>query len=196
MMRLGILGSTRGTNMLAIIEAIRKGALAARIELVISNKSDALILDRARANGLNAEYLNPASLSRSEYDQCLDQLLKKHQVDLLVLIGYMRILSADFVTQWDHQIINVHPSLLPAHAGLMDLTVHQAVLDAKDKETGCTIHYVTPEVDAGPILLQMKCPVLENDSAESLKERVQALEGPALIAAISHHQQTLTRTTF
>lgn len=184
MIKLGILGSTRGTNMLAIIDAIKHKQLPASIELVISNKPDALILERARANGLNAEYLNPAGLSRSEYDQCITKLLIEHQVDLVVLIGYMRILSADFVTHWAGRVINVHPSLLPAHAGMMDLAVHQAVLDSLDKETGCTIHFVTSEVDAGPILLQMTCPVLADDSAESLKERVQTLEGPALIAAI------------
>ena len=101
----------------------------------------------------------------------------------LLSVGYMRILSAEFVTEWNNKVINVHPSLLPAFAGKMDLEVHQAVLD----ETGCTIHYVTPEVDEGPVLLQKKCAVLKNDTAESLKNRVQLLEGAALVEAIQYH---------
>lgn len=184
MLRLGILGSTRGTNMLAVIDAIKSGILAASIELVISNKPHAMILERANDNGLRNKYLSSEGLSRSEYDQEISTLLVEHQIDLVVLIGYMRILSADFVRYWHNKVINVHPSLLPAHAGKMDLEVHQSVIDSGDKETGCTIHYVTQEVDAGPVLLQMKCPVLHDDTSETLKARVQALEGQALVDAI------------
>lgn len=184
MMRLGVLGSTRGTNLLAIIDAINCEQLPASVEVVISNKADAIILERADSHYLKTEFLNPQGLSRHDYDQQISELLLKYQVDLVVLIGYMRILSADFVTRWHHKVINVHPSLLPAFAGKMDLEVHQAVLDAGGKETGCTIHYVTQEVDAGPVILQKKCPVLSDDNAESLKARVQALEGAALVEAI------------
>ncbi|KTD60853.1 phosphoribosylglycinamide formyltransferase [Legionella shakespearei DSM 23087] len=183
-MRLGILGSTRGTNMLAIIDAINKKQLDASIEVVISNKADAIILERAKAHALKTEFLSPKGLSREDYDEQISTLLMNYKVDLVVLIGYMRILSADFVSHWHHKVINVHPSLLPAFAGKMDLEVHQAVLDAGVKETGCTIHYVIQEVDAGPVILQKKCPVLPDDNAESLKARVQALEGDALVEAI------------
>ncbi|MCL9683749.1 phosphoribosylglycinamide formyltransferase [Legionella maioricensis] len=184
MIRLGILGSTRGTNMLTLIEAINKGALSATIEVVISNKSNALILERARNNGLKAEFLNTGDLSRSDYDKQINERLLHYHVDLVVLIGYMRILSPDFVALWNNKVINVHPSLLPAFAGKMDAGVHQAVLDSGIKETGCTIHYVTQQVDAGPIILQKKCEVLVNDTVDSLKHRVQELEGPALVEAI------------
>lgn len=183
-MRLGILGSTRGSNMLAIIRAIQEKKLSVSIEIVMSNKVDALILDRAQSHGLNAQYIDPKGLSRNEYDKVLSDCLLKAQVDLIVLIGYMRILSPCFVDLWTNKIINVHPSLLPAFSGLMDLQVHQAVLDSGISETGCTVHYVTQEVDAGPILLQKKCPVLTGDRAESLKDRVQTLEAEALIEAI------------
>jgi phosphoribosylglycinamide formyltransferase-1 len=184
MIRLGVLGSTRGTNMLTLIDAVDKGKLSATIEIVISNKSDALILERAFAHGIKAEYVNPEGLNRSDFDKKLTELLIQYKVDLVVLIGYMRILSADFVARWDNKVINLHPSLLPAFAGKMDIEVHQAVIDSGIKETGCTIHYVTQEVDAGPIILQKKCPVLAEDTPEALKQRVQELEGIALVEAI------------
>ena len=184
MIRLGILGSTRGTNMLALIDAISKGHLSATIEVVISNKSQAMILERATQHGLHAEFLSPESLSRSEYDQEISKRLLHYHVDLVVLIGYMRILSAEFVSAWHDRVINIHPSLLPAFAGKMDAEVHKAVLDSGVQETGCTVHYVTEQVDAGPILLQKKCPVLAGDTIDSLKQRVQELEGIALVDAI------------
>lgn len=184
MIRLGILGSTRGTNMLALIEAIRDKLLPATIEVVISNKPNAVILERAKLNGLHFEYLSSENLSRVAYDQKITDLLMRHHVDLVVLIGYMRILSPDFVACWPNKVINVHPSLLPAFAGKMDKEVHQAVLDSGINETGCTVHYVTQQVDSGPIIVQKKCSVLSGDTPDSLKERVQQLEGQALIKAI------------
>ncbi len=185
MRRLGILGSTRGTDMQAIIDAIAHQQLSAFINIVISNKQDAYILERARLHHIEALFVDPAQLSREEYDKKLSQLLKQYQVDVVVLIGYMRILSAEFIAAWRNKIINVHPSLLPAFAGGMDSNVHQAVLNAGVKETGCTVHYVTEDVDAGPILIQKKCPVLAGDTVESLKARVQKLEGEALVEAIA-----------
>jgi phosphoribosylglycinamide formyltransferase-1 len=185
--RLGILGSTRGTNLLTLINAIQTNRLQASIPIVISNKSDALILERARSHHLNAQFVDPTGLSRTDYDKKLSTLLQAAQVDLVVLIGYMRILSPEFVSTWQDKIINVHPSLLPQFAGGMDAHVHQAVLDAGVKETGCTVHRVTAEVDAGPILIQEKCAVLPDDTVETLKERVQQLEGEALIKVIATH---------
>lgn len=185
MIRLGILGSTRGTNMLALIDAINTGELNATIEVVISNKPHAIILERAKSYGLKSQFVDPEGLSRVDFDQKVSELLIKHQIDLVVLIGYMRILSADFVSQWNKRVINVHPSLLPAFAGKMDTEVHRAVLNSGVKETGCTIHYVTDEVDAGPIILQKKCSVWHDDTVESLKSKVQKLEGIALIDAIN-----------
>ena len=184
MIRLGILGSTRGTNMLALIQAIEDSILLATIEIVISNKPNALILERAKTSGLSAQYISPEGLNRSEYDKKISDLLVKHHVDLVVLIGYMRILSPDFVSFWSNKVINVHPSLLPAFAVKMDVQVHQAVLDVGMKESGCTIHYVTHHIDAGPIILQRKCRVSPDDTVESLKEKVQKLEGLALVQSI------------
>lgn len=184
MTRIAVLGSTRGTNLNALIEAINKGHLAASIEVVISNKAQAPILEKATNFGLQSIFANSKGLSRDDYDSYLSALLCQNRIDLIVLIGYMRILSAQFVLAWKNKIINIHPSLLPAYSGLMDLKVHQAILDAAEIETGCTVHFVSEEVDAGPIILQKKCPVLCADSAEQLKIRVQHLEGAALVEAL------------
>ncbi len=184
MIRLGILGSTRGTNLTALTDAIQQRRLDAAIEVVISNKQDALILDRAQQYGIKAQYLDPAGLSREAYDEKVSEVLNASAVELIVLIGYMRLLSSSFVNRWSNRVINVHPSLLPAHAGLMDLAVHRAVIDAGEQESGCTVHYVTEQVDAGPILLQKRCAVLPSDTPELLKARVQVLEGLALVESI------------
>ncbi|STY31559.1 phosphoribosylglycinamide formyltransferase [Legionella wadsworthii] len=184
MIRIAVLGSTRGTNLNALVTASKNHTLLASLELVLSNKRDALILQRAADFGIKSMFVDPQGLSRPEYDTHLSRLLQQHHIELVVLIGYMRILSAEFVQQWENKIINIHPSLLPAYGGLMNLEVHQAVLNAAEKETGCTVHVVTEHVDAGPIILQKKCPVLAGDTPEHLKTRVQELEGPALVEAI------------
>ncbi len=196
MIRLGILGSTRGTNLTAIVDAILQQRLAASIEIVISNKVEAGILERAKSYTLATQFVNPQGLTREQYDHHLSLLLKQHAVDLIVLIGYMRILSTDFVTTWANKIINVHPSLLPAFAGKMDLEVHRAVMAAGVKETGCTVHYVTAEVDAGPIVIQKKCAVLDGDTPEKLKARVQQLEGQALVEAIAMIEKKVETSFF
>ena len=108
----------------------------------------------------------------------------QHNADLVLLVGFMRILSAEFCRKWQDRILNVHPSLLPKYAGGMDTNVHEEVLRNGDMETGCTIHFVTEEVDAGPILIQKKCAVGGGDTVESLKTKVQELEGMAFIEAI------------
>jgi formyltetrahydrofolate-dependent phosphoribosylglycinamide formyltransferase len=182
--KLGVLGSTRGTVLQAIIDAIESQQLDAHIEIVISNCQEAYILERAKTHNIPALFVDPAGLSRRDYDEKISQVLKNHQVDLIALIGYMKILSKPFVKTWDKKILNVHPSLLPKHAGLMDRAVHQAVLDAKDQVAGCTVHYVNDIVDGGEIVLQKTCDVATQDTVDSLKEKVQALEKKAFVEAI------------
>lgn len=184
MIRLAVLGSTRGTNLNALVEAISRHELAATIEVVMSNKAEAFILERAKLFGIKSLFVNPQGLSRENFDCHLSKILGEHKIELIVLIGYMRILSPQFIEEWKDKIINIHPSLLPAYSGLMNLEVHQAVLDAHETETGCTVHFVTEEVDAGPIILQKKCAVLPDDTPETLRDRVQLLEGTALVEAI------------
>lgn len=182
-MRLAILGSTRGTALPALLSTLQ-AETSASIALVVSNKPDALILEKANALHLPTQSLDPKGLTREAYDARVVEVLKAHRIEGVVLLGYMRLVSAVFIHAFPHRIMNVHPSLLPAHAGLMDLAVHQAVLDAGDRESGCTVHEVIEAVDAGPVLVQKRCPVFANDTRDTLKARVQALEVPALVEAI------------
>ena len=182
--RLAVLGSTRGTNLQTLINAIANGQLDAEIQLVVSNKADAFILERAQQHDIPTQYLTVAGQSREQYDQQVHAALKAQPIDLIVMIGYMRIVSKWFTDQWPYQIVNVHPSLLPKHAGLMDLAVHQAAIDAGDSESGCTVHFVNEVVDGGDILVQKRCAIDPDDTAETLKTKVQTLEGIGLIEVI------------
>ncbi len=189
MIKLAILGSTKGTDLQAIIEAIKNGKLDAKIEIVISNKVDAYILERAKNHKIKSIFIDPslpdgAKQSREEYDQKLINKLSNHQIDLILLIGWMRIFSSVFINQYRGRIINVHPSLLPAFAGGMDLDVHEEVIKSDAKETGCTVHLVDEGVDTGKILVQKKYFVESTDTPETLKNKVQKLEGEALIESI------------
>lgn len=184
MTRLAILGSTKGTDMQAIIDAIAKKELDASIEIVISNKNNAYILERARKHNIEAIYISQKGKTREEFDQEAMKILDKKNIDLVLLIGYMRFLSKEFVSKWRGRVMNVHPSLLPAFAGGMDANVHEEVLKSGAKETGCTIHFVDEGADTGPIIAQKKCKIEPNETIESLKTKVQKLEGEAFIEAI------------
>lgn len=180
-LRVGVLGSTRGTALKGVLDAIAAGTLDVDLRIVISDKPTAPILDRAKLYKVPALFLDPTGLSREQYDERITAELRKARVDLVLLVGYMRILSSHFVAEWSGRLLNVHPSLLPAFAGLMNRKVHEAVLSAGVAETGCTIHQVTEEVDGGPIVLQKRCPVLPGDTVDTLRDRVQALEQSAFI---------------
>ena len=184
MLKLAVLGSTRGTDLDAILSAINEGILNATIKLVISNKENAYILKRAEKNDIKSMFLSDNSVTREEYGNLLNKIFIDNNVDIVLLIGFMRILSKSFCKKWDNKILNVHPSLLPKYAGGINNNVHRDVLKNKDSETGCTIHYVTANVDSGPILIQKKCEVQPGDTIESLKDRVQHLEGQAFIEAL------------
>tara|TARA_B100000945_G_C20366324_1_gene589805 strand:- start:276 stop:857 length:582 start_codon:yes stop_codon:yes gene_type:complete len=184
MLKLAVLGSTRGTDLDAIVSAIDEGILNATIKLVISNKENAYILKRAEKNNIKSMFLSDYSVTREEYGNLLNKIFIDNNVDIVLLIGFMRILSKSFCKKWDNKILNVHPSLLPKYAGGINNNVHRDVLKNKDSETGCTIHYVTSNVDSGPILIQKKCEVQPGDTIESLKDRVQDLEGQAFIEAL------------
>lgn len=187
--KLGILGSTKGTDLQAIIDVIDRGELDASIEVVISNRKKSYILERARNHGIKAIFISHKGKEREDFDREMTDVLKSKGVELILLIGFMRILSPWFCRYWDNRIFNVHPSLLPKYAGGMDMNVHEEVLRNRDSETGCTIHIVTEKVDAGPIVVQKKCTVDPDDTPESLKAKVQSLEGEAFIEAIKLFQQ-------
>ena len=184
MIKLGVLGSTKGTDLQAILDAIGSGELNAEVSVVLSNRKNAYILERAGNHNVPAMFISHKEKSREEFDYEMTSILKNHNVDLLLLIGFMRILSAEFCREWQDRLLNVHPSLLPKYAGGMDTNVHEEVIKNGDTETGCTIHFVTDEVDGGPILIQKKCNVDAGDTVETLKTKVQELEGRAFIEAI------------
>ena len=183
--KLAVLGSTRGTDMQAIIDAIKNKNLNAEIVLVASNKQDAFILERAKKHGIETLFLDKKKFStRGEFDKRLAQEISARKAALVLLIGYMRILSEEFCRQFPFKIINIHPSLLPMFAGGMDVNVHEQVKKMGLRETGCTLHFATDKVDEGPIIMQKKVPVYPNDSVEDIKKRVQKAEQDVLLKAI------------
>ncbi|MCJ7801333.1 MAG: phosphoribosylglycinamide formyltransferase, partial [Candidatus Marinimicrobia bacterium] len=186
--KLGVLGSTKGTDLQAIIDSINKKELNATIEVVISNSSNAYILERAANHNIPNYFILHLDKTREEFDAEISLILKKNKVDLVLLVGFMRILSSKFCREWKGRILNVHPSLLPKYAGGIDANVHKEVIKNRDTETGCTIHFVTETIDGGPILIQKKCSVDKNDTSDSLKRKVQMLEGMAFIDAIKIFQ--------
>jgi len=184
MIRLGVLGSTRGTDLGAILSAINNKKLVAEVSVVISNRENAYILTRAKNHNVPSLFISHKNKSREEFDKNVTTILKQYNVELVLLIGFMRILSAEFCQAWRDRVLNVHPSLLPKYAGGMDMSVHKEVLKNGDHETGCTIHFVTETVDGGPVLVQKRCTVETNETMATLKLKVQALEGGAFIEAI------------
>jgi len=184
MIRLGVLGSTKGTDLGAILSAINNKKLVAEVSVVISNRENAYILTRAKNHNVPSFFISHKDKSREEFDRDVTTILKQYNVELVLLIGFMRILSAEFCQAWRDRVLNVHPSLLPKYAGGMDMNVHEEVLKNGDHETGCTIHFVTETVDGGPVLVQKRCTVETNETMATLKLKVQALEGGAFIEAI------------
>ena len=184
MIKLGVIGSTNGTDLQVILDAIGSGELNAEVSVVLSNQKNAYILERAENHNVPAVFIPHKRKYREEFDAKITAVLQEHGVDLVLLIGFMRILSAEFCGRWQNRLLNVHPSLLPKYAGGMDTNIHEEVLKNGETETGCTIHFVTDKVDRGPILIQKECNVEPHDTVETLKTKVQKLEGEAFIEAI------------
>lgn len=172
--RIVVLISGNGSNLQAIIDAIASKEIAGEIVAVISNKTDAYGLERARKASIPAEVLLYSKYNdRAIYDQALMGLIDQYQADLVVLAGFMRILSDDFVNHYLGRMVNIHPSLLPKYKGL---NTHRRVLEANETEHGATVHFVTPELDSGPIILQGKINISENDTEQGLAERIHQVE--------------------
>lgn len=177
-LRLGVLASGRGTNLQAIIDAIEAGTLPAQIVAVISNKRDAPALERARRHAIPDVFLDPKPYvnqpdGRLEYDRLILEELRKHDVELLLLAGYMRIVTPVLINAMPNRIMNIHPSLLPSFPGL---EVQKKAIEWGAKITGCTVHFVTERVDEGPIIIQAAVPILETDTPETLSARILAEE--------------------
>ena len=173
MTRLGVLLSGRGSNFQAIAESISAGRISAGIAVVIGNRADAPGLAAARERGLTTICLPSKGLDRETYDRQLIAALREHGVEWVVLAGYMRILSAEFIRAFPRRILNIHPSLLPAFPGLD--AQHQA-FDYGVKLSGCTVHFVDEHLDHGPIVMQAMVPVAPDDTADSLAARILAEE--------------------
>ena len=173
-LRVAVLASGRGSNLQAVIDAIERGDLRARIVAVISNKKEAVALERARTHRLNALFVDPKPFagtpdSREAYDRALLDVLEQHQVELVLLAGYMKIVTAVLVNAYQNRMMNIHPSLLPSFPGL---DVQKKAIEWGCKLAGCTVHFVTEGVDEGPIILQAAVPVLDGDSPETLAARI------------------------
>lgn len=169
-LRLAVLASGRGSNLQAIIDAIEQKRLWVVLAVVISNKAEAQALERARKHGAPAVFLDPkATPGREAYDAVILEHLRKHDVGLVALAGYMKIVTRVLIDAYAHRIMNIHPSLLPAFPGL---AAQQQALDWGAKVSGCTVHFVEEGVDTGPIIQQAAVPVLEGDQAESLEARI------------------------
>ena len=185
-LRLGVLVSGRGSNLQAIIDEIEAGTLKAEIAVVVSNKQEAPALERAERHGLNAVFLDPKSVAgmpdpRHAYDRKLLETLQYHQVQLVILAGYMKIVTPVLIDSYESRIMNIHPSLLPSFPGLH---AQRQALDHGVKVAGCTVHFVTEGMDTGPIILQQAVPVEEGDTEDVLSERILKVEHGLLPMAI------------
>ena len=173
-LKIGVLVSGRGSNLQAIHDAIQSGTLRATIAVVVSNKKEAPGFTRAKAQGHQCVFHDPKPFagetnSREAYDRALVEILRHHGVELVILAGYMKIVTATLINTYQWKIMNIHPSLLPAFPGL---SAQQQALDWGVKLSGCTVHFVTEGVDEGPIIIQSAVPVVEGDTGESLSARI------------------------
>ena len=187
MLKLGVLGSGKGSNFRAIADAIARGELAAEVRVVIADVASAGILELARARGLRAEFVEPGRFKTKlepEAEQRVVELLQSSGVEWVVLAGYMRMLKPPLLAAFPRRIINIHPSLLPAFPGL---EAWRQALAAGVRETGCTVHYVDAGMDTGEVLAQRAVPVLPGDTPETLHARIQVAEHalyPAVLRAV------------
>lgn len=182
--RVGVLISGRGSNMVSLAEAAQAPDYPAEIALVVSNIPDVAGLERARGFGIATATIDhrPFGKGREAFERAVDELLRLNQIELVVLAGFMRILTPWFVTRWEGRMINIHPSLLPLFKGTH---THRQALEAGVSEHGCSVHFVVPELDAGPVILQAKVPVQPGDDEDKLAQRVLVEEHKLYPAALA-----------
>jgi phosphoribosylglycinamide formyltransferase-1 len=181
--KLGILVSGRGSNLQAIIDNIEKGALSAEISVVISDQADAFSLERARKHNIPAVHISAKGFrgKRNEYDGLLVAELRKRGVELVILAGFMRIITPTLIKAFPNRIMNIHPALLPSFPGLH---VQKAAIEHGARFSGCTVHFVDEGMDTGPIIIQAVVPVLDNDTEDALSARILAQEHKIFSRAI------------
>ena len=181
-MKIGILISGRGSNMVALVDAVKRGEIPnSSIAVVISDKPNAAGLEKARACGVETIVVQRRGRTREEHDAEIIDELRERDVELVCLAGYMRLLSKDFVQAFADRIVNIHPSLLPSFPGL---NVQQQAIDHGVKVSGCTVHFVNEDLDAGPIILQRAVEVKDDDTAETLAARILEEEHGAYVDAV------------
>jgi phosphoribosylglycinamide formyltransferase-1 len=189
--RTAIFISGRGSNMTSLVAAARSPGFPAEIALVLSNNADAPGLANAAAAGIATEAVDHRIYSsREDFETELQRRLEKHAIEFICLAGFMRILTGSFVERWTGRMINIHPSILPSYKGLH---THERAIDDGAKLHGCTVHYVVPEMDAGPIIIQAAVPVLDSDTPEALAARVLAQEHVIYPKALGWAAGGLTR---
>ena len=173
--RVAILISGRGSNMAALIEAAKGGDFPAEIAVVISNRAEAAGLDRAKSSGIATEVIEskPFGKDRAAFEKVLEETLGRHRIEVICLGGFMRLFTAEFVQRWYGRMLNIHPSLLPSFPGL---DPHGQALKAGAKISGATVHFVIPQTDAGPIVMQGAVPVCDDDTADTLSARILTVE--------------------
>ena len=179
--KVGVLISGRGSNLEALIAATQTADFPAEIVLVISNKDDAAGLQRAAEAGIATKIILHPGKTREGFDAELDVALKRAEVEIICLAGFMRILSDGFTREWEGKLINIHPSLLPAYKGVR---VHERVIEAREAESGASVHFVVPELDAGPVIAQGRVPVHTDDSPKTLAARILDVEHKLYPAAL------------
>jgi len=191
LLKTAVLASGRGTSLKPSIEAWRARSLRVDFVSIGSDRADAPILLRAKENNIPAFSVPSSGRSREEQEKEIINQLKGAGTEVILLVGYMRILSGEFISLWPNRIFNIHPSLLPLHRGLMDRAIHETVLKNREKESGCTLHAVTSEVDAGPTVVQERCPVLPEENVDSLRTKVQNLEARILLRFLTDPEKFL-----
>lgn len=192
--RIGVLGSGKGSNFAAVAEACRAGTVPAQVALVLSDVAEAGILARARERGIAARFAMPGKFRTKldeEAERAYIEILRGARVDLVVLAGFMRVLKGEFLRAFPGRVVNIHPSLLPSFPGL---EAWKQALEHGVKVTGCTVHFVDAGVDSGPIIGQQAVPVLDDDTPETLHQRIQVAEHalyPQCVAAIARGEVTV-----
>jgi len=174
MYKIAVIASGSGTDLQSIIDACESGQIPGNIAVVISNNHDAYALERGKKHGAEALFIDHRGKTREAHEHEISEAIEARNIDLIVLAGYLRIFTSYFPQKYKNMMINIHPALLPKYGGkgMHGMNVHEAVIAAGEKESGCTVHFVTEGVDEGPIIAWYKVPVLADDSAETLQARV------------------------
>ena len=186
MIKLAVLASGRGTDLQSIIDASEKNEIDAKVVVVISDRENVFALERAKKHGIDACFVNPENKNREEHEKEVSEIIDKYNVDLIVLAGYLRMLTPYFISKYRNKIINIHPALLPFFGGkgMYGEKVHKAVLDSGMKITGCSVHFVDESIDEGAIIIQKAVEVKDDDTVEILASRVLEEEHKILPEAI------------